>query len=50
MILFWFISADAIIGVGALILCMGIGQMLIARTSPNKHNDSDNDSDTDFNA
>ncbi len=50
MILFWFISADAIIGVGALILCMGIGQMLIARTSPNKHNDADNDSDTDFKA
>lgn len=48
MILFWFIDADSIIGVGALILCMGLGQMFIARTSPNKHNDSDNNSDADL--
>lgn len=48
MILFWFIDADSIIGVGALVLCMGLGQMFIARTSPNKHNDSDNNSDADL--
>ena len=50
MILFWFIDADAIIVVGALILCMGVGQMVIARTSPNKHDDSNNNSDVDLNA
>lgn len=50
MILFGFMHAGAIIGVGALILCMGVGQMVIARTSPNKHDDSDNNSDVDLNA
>ena len=43
MLLFWFLDADPIIGVGGLVLCMGIGQMLIARTSANKHDGPDDD-------
>ena len=31
--LFWFIDAEGLIGVGVLVLCMGAGQMFIARTS-----------------
>ena len=48
MVLFWFLGADSIIGVGALILCMGLGQMYIARHSVNRKSKNDNSDSTDL--
>jgi len=39
-------ESTSLAGVGALIACYGIGQLVIARTSPKKKN-KDNDSDSD---
>ena len=36
MLMFWWMGTKEIAGVGALVLCMGIGQMVIARTSGRK--------------
>nr|WP_024991815.1 DUF6249 domain-containing protein [Hoylesella pleuritidis] len=36
MLMFWWMGTKEIAGVGALVLCMGIGQMFIARTSGRK--------------
>lgn len=36
MLMFWFWNAEALAGVGALVLCYGAGQAIMARTSANK--------------
>lgn len=43
MIMFWFWDADPLAGIGALVLCYGAGQAVMARTSANKKQNKDND-------
>ena len=52
MVMFSFWNADALVGIGALVLCIGIGQMVIARTtSGRKHDDAvDDDSSVESRA
>lgn len=47
MILFYLLGASGLVGVGALILCMGLGQMYIARHSINGKRREDELSNTD---
>ena len=42
-LMFWIWKSTMLMGVGALVLCIGIGQMVIARTSANKKNPQDRD-------
>ena len=42
MVMFSFWQADALVGIGGLVLCLGIGQMVIARTT-RRHDPSDGD-------
>ena len=42
-LMFWIWKSTMLMGVGALVLCIGIGQMVIARTSANKNNPQDRD-------
>lgn len=44
MVMFMFLGADGLVGVGALVMCLGIGQMVIARTTGKKN---DNGKPTD---
>ena len=45
MLMFWFWDANALAGVGALVLCYGAGQAIMARTSANKKDRNSNDDD-----
>ena len=47
MILFYLLGASGLVGVGALILCMGLGQMYIARHSINGKRREDDLNNTD---
>lgn len=42
MVMFSFWESDGLVGVGALVLCLGIGQMVIARTT-HRHGPNDGD-------
>lgn len=44
-IMFWIWKSTMLSGLGALVLCYGIGQMVIARTTANKNRDKNNDID-----
>lgn len=41
MALFYFLSAEALVGVGALVAFMGVGQWVISRNSRNNRNDNE---------
>ena len=43
MLLFAFLGAEQLIGVGALVLCMGAGQMIIGKTSRKKDTETHDD-------
>lgn len=46
MVMFSFWNADALVGIGALVLCIGIGQMVIARTTTSRKHDDAVDDDS----
>ena len=41
MFMFGFMNSPSLIGIGALVLCMGAGQMVIARTTQKKQDDGE---------